>query len=291
MRRYGMVDESYWEGQLNKKDKFYEQMTLMHKNQRSQRLIRRVQSQIPESPKSSISIKDAQQDKSLLAQQQQQSKFDLTQTQQKNAQPQPRSNPQLTPSLNAPVPLTPNALQQGLQQQSADRYKLTSTIRKNDEEAPTQEENKWKCELNGSYMILLATCPQLAVKERVEETIEMISECMYSIAKRLPLEAKQKITAKYSPIVPILFEIVKRYSTPSRLLTNTQNPRIQGYQYDDNEQQQDCGGANCDRAQIIVENILNCSRHLDLGEEWSIPFKTARHQAREAFPNSRLFKK
>ncbi|KAA6377121.1 MAG: hypothetical protein EZS28_027350, partial [Streblomastix strix] len=141
---------------------------------------------------------------------------------------------------------------------------------------------------------LLATCPQLAVKERAEETIEVISECMYTIAKRLPPEAKQKIVDKDSPIVPTLFDLVKRYSTSSKLLT-TQNTKGQGQTDDDNKevegQQEDCGGANCDRAQIIVENILNCLRHMDVEANWSLQFKTARHQAKQAFPNSRLFKK
>ncbi|KAA6358646.1 MAG: hypothetical protein EZS28_045827 [Streblomastix strix] len=50
------------------------------------------------------------------------------------------------------------------------------------------------------------------------------------------------------------------------------------------------GGANSDHAPEIVENALNALRRLNPGDEWKEEFKICKNVAKQAHPQSKIFK-
>ncbi|KAA6401451.1 MAG: hypothetical protein EZS28_003027 [Streblomastix strix] len=169
-------------------------------------------------------------------------------------------------------------------------------------------------EANTTYTALLATCHPLAIKDRVEETILLLTFCIYQLSRALNDEQRNKLQNADQKVLPSLFAIVKHFCKFSELLIKAEGSQsgsgyLSGSEKATSQSSQQklkrgsfgaadrvglqidiSGGANSEHAMEIMENSLNALRKLNPGELWKDEFKLCKNIAKMAFPQSKVFK-
>ncbi|KAA6393138.1 MAG: hypothetical protein EZS28_011333, partial [Streblomastix strix] len=166
----------------------------------------------------------------------------------------------------------------------------------------------WTSEVNQPFTVLMQTCPALALKIRLEETIQIACECIsltnekqkkgpksYKTTQGTITAVKQLASSDKEDLIRSLIDVAKRYSTISPLLStrSTQAAYQALTQMLDGDDQGDGiselkGGANCENAQQIVEQAIRALNSLQPDIFWTTEINALKAHAKVTFPQIQI---